>query len=88
MDKINYCDACGAAFVFMKQKPTFKNPDPKPNPIERLPSDNGNLLVEWSTLTYSVVKKDEIEKAKRMGIKLHTSHFATCPKKERFRRPK
>jgi hypothetical protein len=87
-DKVSQCSKCGQLIIFMTQKPTRKNPSPKANPIERLPSDNGNILVNWSNLTYKIVPKDEIEKAKQLPNppKLHLSHFATCLYSKQFRR--
>ena len=87
-DKVQSCKRCGCQIVFMTQKPTRKNPNPKANPIERLPSDNGNILIDWSNLTYQIVSNEEIEKSKRLPNppKLHLSHFASCKFASDFRR--
>lgn len=88
-DKVQHCK-CGMLFVFMTEKPTYKNPTPKLNPVCRNPSPDGNLLVNWDTLTYQVVSKSELEKVKRLPNppKLHKSHFSDCPFKNEFRRKK
>lgn len=91
-DKVAACNKCGAQIIFMRQKPTFKNPSPKNNPINRQPQPNGNLLVNFDTLTYQVIKKDDLEKRKRLveaGAQvdpLYLSHFADCPFAQRFRK--
>ena len=87
-DKVQQCSACGSLIVFMQQKPTVKNPYPKPNPINRYPSENGNLIVSWETLTYQVVSAKDLPKAQEMKMVLHSSHFATCEFKEKFRKNK
>jgi len=87
-DKVKSCQSCGASIVFMTQKPTNKNPQPKPNPINRFPSADGNLLVNWDNLTYQVVSKAELEKVKRLPNppSLYKSHFGNCPDAKKYRR--
>jgi hypothetical protein len=87
-DKVQQCTRCGAAIVFLKMKPSARTPDPKPNPIDRESSPNGNLLVSWGTSTYQVVSKAELEKVKELPKPppLHTSHFVTCRFAKNFRR--
>ena len=59
----------------------------KSNPIDLEPNPaKGNLLVNFTKETYTVLKPEDAERARRGGMKVYTSHFATCPDANNFRR--
>lgn len=89
-DKVQSCKSCGASIIFMTQKSTYKNQNPKANPINRSPSLDGNLLVNFDTLTYQIVPKKELEKLSRLPKPptLYKSHFSNCKDSDYFRKGK
>lgn len=62
----------------------------KKNPVDFVPSDKGNILVEVAddgkTINGRTLKGDELYRAKQEGVKLRTSHFATCPDSKAFKK--
>lgn len=79
------CKECGAAIVWLKQLPSEKNPEPKPNPIEPEPHKDGNLAVDFEKGLYRTATPNEREMARLYNKKLYISHFVTCPKRNSFR---
>lgn len=62
-------------------------PDPKPNPLEAKPSENGNIRLDPQTMTYEVLTGDALREARARKETLYISHFATCEFRGGFRKP-
>ncbi len=76
------CKACGAPIIWIKLK-TGKNMPCDAQPIHYSPSCNGNLMLitpDGAVLGGGVARDDT---SKFVG---YTSHFATCPAANQFRR--
>lgn len=82
------CDSCGAPIFWRVAVANSKNPQPKPNPLDREPNEEKGNIILIGAEKYQVVKKEEIAKAKILKHTLYTSHFATCPDAPKFRRKK
>jgi len=54
-------------------------------PIDAEPSDDGNVALVWSERLNRIVCHVVADRA-GFGHPLRTSHFATCPDADRFRR--
>jgi len=65
------CQKCSTEVRWLRHKKTGN-----PAPIEAAPSPTGNILVKGDL--YRIATPEEIEKAKRLGIKLFLNHFASC----------
>ena len=67
-------------------KPSEKNPNPKPNPIEVAPAKDGNLVVDATRGLYRFATGNEKEMAHLYGRNLYISHFSRCPAAKEFRK--
>lgn len=75
------CDDCGKEILFLAHIETGK-----PNPIEAVPSKNGNLVIDRENGKYRFATRNEKDIAKIYGKKLYISHFANCVSAEKFRK--
>ncbi len=82
---MDLCRACKAMIMFCRQNPTLKNPEPRNNPLDPIPSSIGNLRVNTANLTYDVLTGDALQTAKDAGEELFISHFVTCPERQKFK---
>jgi hypothetical protein len=74
------CRSCGAGILW-----AISTASGKPIPIDPQPVDNGNVRLGRNArgeITASVLGRHEA------GPGMHVSHFATCPNRDRHRRPK
>jgi hypothetical protein len=69
------CDSCGAAVVFAKLVGPGRH---RANPIDATPSDDGNIRL-YDDGRYAVIPKADLAAYRQASVKLHKSHFATCP---------
>lgn len=79
------CDGCGLPLVWAH------TPAGARAPIVRDSSEDGNvLLLRHSTLGVIAVQltKDMLIDARRQGVELRKNHFADCPKRQQFARPR
>lgn len=74
--KIAFCSACGAQIYWLKQA---DKPNAKANPITVKTELKGNITVDLAAGTYKIVAPGEGQ---------HVSHFADCPKAQRFKAAK
>jgi hypothetical protein len=78
------CSACGARMIWAV------TPAGARSPIDYEPSEQGNVLLtspEGLGQTLAVVlSKGGLGLARSRGMQLRTSHFVTCPDRERFKR--
>lgn len=80
--KVTPCRAgCGTLVRFIR----YEKPPHKFNPIEMIPTPSGNLRIDEATETYAVMTGADLDQARRDGVDLYLSHFATCPERNRFR---
>lgn len=80
------CEKCETEILWLKAVPTEKNPDPKPNPIEAVPHEKGNLVINREKKLYRFATKEEIEIAREQNKNLYISHYATCEFAKSFRK--
>lgn len=85
---IQRCRDCQTEIRWMKAVPTEKNPEPKMNPIEVAPAENGNLILNPERTLYRFATDEEKRLAKEKGKNLYISHFTTCPKAKERRKKK
>ena len=74
------CRSCGAGILWARSTATGK-----PIPIDPQPVDLGNVRLgrdAQGRITASVLGRHEA------GPGMHVSHFATCPARDKHRRPK
>ncbi len=82
--KTTACRSCGKPMLWLKNA---KEKTGKSNPIDAEPNaEKGNMLVDLKNETYQVLTSEDLAKAKRGNMKLYSSHFATCPDANNFRR--
>jgi hypothetical protein len=63
----------------------------KRHPFDAAPTDAGNIRLTDNGNqgpVGAILTKDLLAEARARGDRLHTSHFATCTKPDRFRRSK
>jgi hypothetical protein len=77
---------CRTFIFFAVQNANPKNPEPRPNPLEAKPSENGNLRLDPQTMTYDVLTGDALKAARDAKETLYVSHFATCEFRSGFRK--
>ena len=77
------CSKCDAEIEFFRHFESGKS-----NPVDVLPSEKGNLVLDRPGNRYRVATAEEIEVARRDGKNLYISHFVTCPNAGEFRRKK
>lgn len=88
------CSRCSAEIIWLRQNPTIKNPSPKMNPLDNVPSEQGNLLIlrekhETEVFyRYKVADAESADKHRKTGGKTFISHFVTCPYAKDFRQIK
>ena len=80
------CSTCNAPLIWLKAEPSGKNPNPKPNPINALPSEHGNLEINRENGTYRILNGAQRAEAEANNKPLYLSHFASCQDAKKFRR--
>jgi len=81
----NICQKCKKEIIWLTALPTVKNPNPRPNPVEARPHENGNLVIDRKQGVYRFATKTEIEVARRENKNLYISHFSNCPFSKDFK---
>lgn len=74
------CRSCGATVLWC-----FQRNSKRWMPVDVEPVPTGNIRVFGDGLMV-VLKGDELEQYREAGMKLHLSHFATCPEASAWRR--
>lgn len=72
------CQKCETEIMWLTGQVSEKNPKPRPNPIEVIPHQKGNLVIDRKRSLYRIATKEEIERAKSEKKNLYISHYATC----------
>lgn len=77
------CESCAAPIVWAVTARAKK-----PMPVDRTPSDKGNVLlaVDNGRLVAGVLGRNQAAGVRDRGESLHLSHFATCVYASRHRR--
>jgi hypothetical protein len=83
VNRVELCKACDAPIVFARQ--IGGAPGHRANPIDATPSDKGNIRL-FDDGRYLIVAPKDRSSYVHGGVALHTSHFATCPRAEQFRK--
>ena len=75
------CNSCSAPIIWATNARTGRKMplNAEPDPVA------GNVLVCDGTA--DVLREHDAAEARANGVKLHLSHFATCPAAEKHRRP-
>jgi hypothetical protein len=74
------CEGCKAPIVWAVTR------NARPMPVDPEPAPDGNVLL---TRTASGVSAEVVSNPARLfGRKAYRSHFVTCPKADRYRRPR
>lgn len=73
------CRSCGAAIAWVQTE------SGKQMPLDAEPSPDGNMAC-MANGSYRVLTGSDLEAAKKNGIALRKSHFATCPNAASHRR--
>lgn len=87
--RVEQCGApqCGRDIIWAKSGKTMRW-----MPIDAEPSVDGNITLRWMPGSQdpqaTVLTVAQERERQLLQGKLHTSHFATCPDAERFRRPR
>lgn len=75
------CRTCAAPIYWAINKSTHKAA-----PIDVIASPDGNCRLDYDEEEYDVLAGEALAAARAEGVRLHTSHFQTCPDAQAFRR--
>lgn len=81
--KLDRCKACGAEIVWasLTSNPLSRTMlDARP---WKSASKQGNVHLDTIRMDYIVLEPEMVQTAKERGFDLYTSHFQTCPGRER-----
>lgn len=76
------CQSCGRAIRFLTYVKTGKS-----NPIDADPSPDGNVAIDETEGTYTILTKKQLDEARAARDPLYLSHFTTCPDAKTYRKP-
>jgi len=83
-DQQSKCRSCGAMIVWCKLV-SANNPTGKPHPLDAVPTFDGTIERKRDKLSSDYYGR-VVPKRERAGVRLYTSHFATCPNAGAHRR--
>jgi uncharacterized protein involved in high-affinity Fe2+ transport len=77
------CRSCDAPVMWLENETTGKRA-----PIDREPTEGGNIEIDQAAGRYRVLLELERPQAQERGAPLHMNHFATCPQARNWKRGK
>lgn len=77
------CRSCKKEILWLAHHDTGKT-----MPVDLVPVVGGGIKIDVTGTKYRMITADELSKALLNRIPLHTSHFATCPDAQNFRKTK
>lgn len=86
-ENVGQCRSCGVAIRWAvtlngKRNPLNFDPDPEKGNVALLAGSGSTVLA----LPLSGLTEEAREAAKRQGVRLYLSHFATCPNRAQHRK--
>lgn len=80
--KVTQCKSCKAAIIFGKMQASGK-----PMPFDAAPAQDGKFFVTDSGVSVHVESScDLASKCRATGARKYTSHFVTCPNRDKHRK--